>query len=62
LDYIFEQFTQVDASQTRQFEGTGLGMAITRGFCQLMAGDLSVESKINIGSNFKVKLPIKVDS
>ena len=60
LNYIFKQFTQVDASQTRQFEGTGLGMAITQNFCQLMAGDLSVESQLNQGSIFSVKLPLKV--
>lgn len=61
LDYIFEQFTQVDGSQTRQFEGTGLGMAITQNFCQLMGGNLTVESELNIGSTFKVKLPLNDD-
>lgn len=58
LHYIFEQFTQVDGSQTRQFEGTGLGMAITQNFCQLMGGTLTVESELNVGSTFKVKLPL----
>jgi len=62
LNYIFEQFTQVDASQTRQFEGTGLGMAITQNFCQLMGGELSVKSQLNQGSTFSVKLPLKEDS
>jgi signal transduction histidine kinase len=60
LNYIFEHFTQVDASQTRQFEGTGLGMAITQNFCHLMGGNLSVESQLNQGSIFSVKLPLKV--
>lgn len=59
LSYIFEQFTQVDGSQTRQFEGTGLGMAITQNFCQLMGGELTVESELSVGSVFSVKLPIK---
>jgi len=62
LKYIFEQFTQVDASQTRQFEGTGLGMAITQNFCQLMGGNLNVESQLNQGSSFSVKLPLKENS
>ena len=62
LDYIFEQFTQVDASQTRKFEGTGLGMAITQNFCRLMSGTLTVESQINQGSTFSVKLPFREDS
>jgi len=58
LDFIFEQFTQVDGSQTRQYEGTGLGMAITQNFCQLMKGSLTVESELAVGSTFKVKLPL----
>lgn len=59
LDFIFEQFTQVDGSQTRKFEGTGLGMAITQNFCQLMGGTLSVESELSQGSLFTVKLPVQ---
>ncbi len=59
LDTVFEQFTQVDGSQTRKFEGTGLGMAITQNFCQLMGGQLQVESEVGVGSKFSVKLPLK---
>ncbi len=58
LNYIFEQFTQVDGSQTRQFEGTGLGMAITQNYCQLMKGNLSVSSELGIGSVFRVRIPL----
>lgn len=58
LNYIFEQFTQVDGSQTRQFEGTGLGMAITQNYCQLMKGNLSVSSELGVGSVFTVHLPL----
>ncbi|MBL4909698.1 MAG: hypothetical protein JKX78_06685 [Alteromonadaceae bacterium] len=58
LQYVFEQFTQVDGSQTRQFEGTGLGMAITQNFCDLMNGDLTVESEVGVGSTFSVKIPL----
>ena len=58
LNYIFEQFTQVDGSQTRRFEGTGLGMAITQNFCQLMGGKVMVTSKFGIGSTFTVQLPL----
>lgn len=61
LDYIFEQFTQVDGSQTRKFEGTGLGMAITQNFCQLMGGTITVESELGIGSVFKVKQPLQTE-
>jgi len=61
LNFIFEQFTQVDGSQTRKFEGTGLGMAITQNFCQLMGGTITVESELGIGSVFKVKQPLQAE-
>lgn len=60
LKAIFEQFTQVDGSQTRKFEGTGLGMAITQNFCEIMGGEIQVESEVGVGSKFSVKLPLKV--
>ncbi|PIP80975.1 MAG: hypothetical protein COW84_02395 [Gammaproteobacteria bacterium CG22_combo_CG10-13_8_21_14_all_40_8] len=59
LQYIFEQFTQVDGSKTRNFEGTGLGMAITQTFCTLMKGKIEVTSQIGVGSCFNVRLPIQ---
>ena len=62
LDFIFEQFTQVDGSQTRRFEGTGLGMAITQNFCQLMGASISVKSELGIGSVFTVKQPLPADT
>ena len=62
LDFIFEQFTQVDGSQTRRFEGTGLGMAITQNFCQLMGATISVKSELGIGSVFTVKQPLPADT
>lgn len=61
LNFIFEQFTQVDGSQTRKFEGTGLGMAITQNFCQLMGSTITVESELGIGSVFKVKQPLQTE-
>lgn len=61
LGYIFEQFTQVDGSQTRKFEGTGLGMAITQNFCELMGSTITVESELGIGSVFKVKHPLQTE-
>ncbi|MEW6983728.1 sensor histidine kinase [Colwelliaceae bacterium 6471] len=58
LEFILEKFTQVDGSTTRKFEGTGLGMAITQNFCQLMLGTLKVESELGSGTKFSVKLPL----
>ena len=41
---LFQDFTQADASTTRKFGGTGLGLALTRRFCQMMGGDVTVSS------------------
>ncbi|MCW8879661.1 MAG: ATP-binding protein [Kangiellaceae bacterium] len=59
LDFIFEQFTQVDGSQSRKFEGTGLGMAITQNFCQMMDAEIKVDSVEGEGTCFSVKMPLQ---
>ncbi|TQV84566.1 sensor histidine kinase [Aliikangiella coralliicola] len=59
LNYIFEEFTQVDGSQTRKFEGTGLGMAITKNFCDMMRAKIEVESQEGEGTRFSIKLPLQ---
>ncbi|MFN2601909.1 MAG: response regulator [Gemmatimonadaceae bacterium] len=63
---LFQDFTQADASTTRKFGGTGLGLALTRRFCQMMDGDVTVNSIPGKGSTFSIKLPaivrdVKVD-
>lgn len=58
LNEIFEPFTQVDNSTTRQYEGTGLGLTICRHLCQLVGGFIEVESELGKGSTFSVRIPI----
>lgn len=57
LKHVFEPFTQADASTTRKYGGTGLGLTITQKFCQMMGGKITVTSKLGRGSTFTVWLP-----
>jgi len=57
---LFQPFTQADASTTRQYGGAGLGLAITRKFCQMMGGDVTAESELSQGSTFTIRLPTEV--
>lgn len=56
---LFDRFTQADASTTRKYGGTGLGMAITKHLVNLMRGDIEVESEVNKGTSIHITLPLE---
>lgn len=58
LPYIFDRFYQADATPTRRAEGTGIGLALTKGLVEEMQGSISVSSKEGVGSVFIILLPI----
>lgn len=55
---LFNAFTQVDASITREYGGTGLGLTIVKQLCQLMGGDIQVSSQLGAGSQFTFHLSL----
>jgi signal transduction histidine kinase len=61
LEKIWQAFRQVDQSFARHHSGTGLGLAITKSLVAMMGGDIIVESQLNQGTTFTVKIPRKYD-
>jgi PAS domain S-box-containing protein len=60
LDRLFKSFSQVDASTTREYGGTGLGLVISRRLTELMGGRMWVESELGVGSRFQFTLQVQM--
>ena len=57
-DHIFDPFWQVDFSETREHRGVGLGLSIVQQLVQRLKGEITVESQIDVGTKFLIKLPL----
>jgi signal transduction histidine kinase len=59
---LFQEFSQASSATASKYGGTGLGLAISRRFCQMMGGDITVESQPGHGSTFTIRLPRVVEA
>jgi PAS domain S-box-containing protein len=57
---LFQPFSQAEASMTHKYGGTGLGLEITRRFCEILGGDITVKSVLGVGSTFTIRLPAEI--
>lgn len=58
IDSLFNSFSQSDKSTTREFGGTGLGLTIAKKLCELMGGNIKVQSELGVGSKFRIQIEV----
>ncbi len=58
-ELIFDEFRQVSEGHSRVFEGTGLGLSIAKKFTEILGGKIEVESELEKGSTFRIKIPLR---
>jgi signal transduction histidine kinase len=54
---LFQEFSQASSTTASKYGGTGLGLVISKRFCQMMGGDITVDSEVGRGSTFTIRLP-----
>ena len=59
MSRLFEAFYQADSSISRRYGGTGLGLSLTKQFCEMLGGQLTVQSVVNQGTTFTMKVPAR---
>jgi signal transduction histidine kinase len=59
MEKLFQPFYQADSSISRRFGGTGLGLSLTKRFCEMLGGTLTVTSEVDQGSTFTMRLPME---
>jgi signal transduction histidine kinase len=62
IDKLFQEFSQASSKTASKYGGTGLGLVISRRFCQMMGGDITVKSEPGRGSTFTIRLPRIVEA